>query len=148
DHVVLAQRRERLQPEERQIVAAQLGLEIDPRRERPLAGPLRVAVHDRVQDLEAVGAHAEAVGVREGEAQLAANLPVVLGDAVQFAADVLRWHLDPRQHAVDGFLQGRVEHGDRPFSTGWGHGTDYYAKLVAEPPRRQERQGVSWRSWR
>ena len=74
DQVEVAQRREGFQAVERQAGAAQLGLEIEPRREGPFAGPLRIVVHDRVQDLQAVMAHAERVGVGKGQAELAAHL--------------------------------------------------------------------------
>ena len=57
-------------------------------------------------------AHAERVGVGKGQAELAAHLAMVLDDAVEFAADVLGRRLHARQEPQDGFLQGRVQHGD------------------------------------
>ncbi len=59
----------------------------------------------RVEHLQAVMAGAEGVGVGEAEAQAAADAAMVLGDAVEFAADVLGRRLDARQQAEDRFLQ-------------------------------------------
>ncbi len=61
--------------------------------------------------LQAVVADAQRVGVGEGQAELAADLAMVLDDAVQLAADVLRGHLHARQDAIDGLTEGGVEHG-------------------------------------
>ena len=114
DDVEFAQRRERLQAVERQAVLAQLGLEIDPRREGPFAGPLRIVVHDRVQHLQAVMAHAERVGVGKRQAQPAAHLAMILDDAVEFAAEILGRRLHARQDSHDGVFQGRVAHEGSP----------------------------------
>ena len=110
EDVVLAQRRERFEAIERQVFLAEDRLEVEPGSERPLAGPLRVVVHDRVEDLQAVMAHAERVGVGEAEGDLAANGAVVLGDAVELAAEILGGRLHLRQVADDGVLERRVEH--------------------------------------
>src|SRR5581483_10282652 len=114
DEVELAQRREAFQAVERESVAAQLLLEIDPGCERPLARPLRVAIHDGVEHLQAVMAHAQRVRVGKGEAQLAANVAMVLGDTVEFAAKVLRRRLHARQERQDGVFERAIEHGVPP----------------------------------
>src|SRR5262249_58521576 len=91
---------------------------VGPRRERPLTGPPGVRVHQAVKDLEPVVAHPELVGVRERQAQLPANLPVVLDDAIQLAADVLGGRPDAWQDPEDRFFQRGIEHSaisdDRP----------------------------------
>ncbi len=95
-HVELVQRRERLQAVERQPVLAQAGLEVGQRREDALAGPA-VSVHQAVQDLKPVVAHAQGVGVGKSQADRPPHGPMVLGDAVQLAADVLRRGPHPGQ---------------------------------------------------
>src|SRR5207302_3697497 len=70
DQVEIAQWRERLQAAQRQAMAAQLPFEIEPGGKGPLARPLRIVVHDAVEHLQAVVAHAERVGVRKGQAEL------------------------------------------------------------------------------
>ena len=110
DEVELGERRERFEAVQRQFVVSQLGLEVEPRRERPLAGPLRIVVHDAVEDLQAVVTHAERISIGESEAELAANLAVILDDAVQLAADVLGRHLHAGKKARHGFLQRGILH--------------------------------------
>ena len=102
DDIEGVQRREGFEAVERQLLAAEHRFEIEPRREGPLAGPLRIAVERAVEHLEAVVAHAERVSVRKAEAKRAANLGVILGDAVDFAAHVLSGRGHPRQQAEDG----------------------------------------------
>src|SRR5206468_3402988 len=51
DYIEVDQGRKGLQAIERQVCFPQLVFEIQPGREGPLAGPLRVRVHDRVEDL-------------------------------------------------------------------------------------------------
>src|SRR5262249_30615518 len=111
------QRREGLQTVKRQVVTAQLSLEVEPGRESTFAGPLRVVVHDGVEDLQAVMAHAQTVGVRKGQAQLAADLTMVLDHAMEFTADVLSRRLHLRQEPGNRFLEGRIQHGNLHF--GW-----------------------------
>ena len=50
-------------------------------------------------------AHAERVGVGERQAELAADLAVVLDDAVQLAAEVLGRRLHARQETGNRFSQ-------------------------------------------
>ena len=115
EEVEVAQRREGFQAVQRQPGLAQHGLEIDPRGEGAFAGPLRIVVHQRVEDLQAVVAGADGIGVGEAEAQAAAHPAMVLGDAVEFAAAVLGRRLDARQQAEDRFLQRGVHHRRVPF---------------------------------
>ena len=57
-------------------------------------------------------AHADGVGVGKRQAQLAADLAMVLADHVQFAAQILGRHLHARQDlAGDEFFELGVEHG-------------------------------------
>ncbi len=92
------------------MIRPQLGFEIGPGRKGAFAGPLRIGVHDRIEHLQAVMAHAEGVGVGERQAKRAANLAMVLGGAVPFAAHILGWRADVRQPAKHGFLQVAIEH--------------------------------------
>ncbi len=109
-HVEPAKRRERLETVERQPVLAERRLEIRQRRERPLAGPARL-VHQAVEHLEPVVAHAQGIGVGKRQADGSARGPVVLGDAVQLAADVLRGGSNGGQDPRDDFvLQFLVQH--------------------------------------
>src|SRR5207244_7420212 len=91
---------------------AQERFEVDPWREGPLAGPLGVAVHDAVENLQAVVAHPERVSVRKGQAQLAADLTMILDDPVQFTAGVLARHAYLRQQPRDRLLQIPIHHGN------------------------------------
>ena len=110
EHVELIERRERFQRVNRQPMPAQDRFEIEPRREGPFAGPLRVGVHDAVQHLQAVMAHADRVGVGKSQAEPAANLPVILGDAVRLAAGILGRRRHAGQQSEDFIAEGRVEH--------------------------------------
>src|SRR5579871_334631 len=128
------QRRVGLQAIEGETGAAQLGFKVEPGGEGTLAGPLWVVVQDRVQNLQAVMAHAQCIGVGEGQAELAADLAVVLDDAIQLAAHVLGRHLDARQDTGDGFLQGRIEHGLLRFGER-GASAPCYVALIREASR-------------
>ena len=110
DQVEVAERGEGFQAVQRPVLAAQQGFKVDPGSEGPFAGPLGIVIHDRVQHLQTMVAHAQGVGVGEGQAQGAADPAVVLDDAVQLAADVLSGRLHAGQQARDAVLQGRVEH--------------------------------------
>ena len=96
DHVEPIQRGEGLQAVQRQLVPAEGGLEVGQGGEDPLAGPVG-GVHQAVEHLEAVVAHAQGVGVGEGQAERPPGRPVVLADAVHLAPQVLRGGLDIRQ---------------------------------------------------
>jgi hypothetical protein len=64
------------------VVIPEDGLVVGPRGEDAFTGPLRVGVDEAVEHLQAVVAHADAVGVRKSEAELATNLPVsIVGNA-------------------------------------------------------------------
>ena len=59
-------------------------------------------------------AHPQGVGVREGHAERPEHLAMVLADAVQFAPEILRGHLDVGQHARGHVLfEGSIQHGRR-----------------------------------
>src|SRR5439155_12225110 len=88
------------------------GLEVEPRREGPIAGPLGIVVHDRVKDLQAVMAHAQAVGVGEGQTEFAPHLAMILDNGVQLTANVLGRHLHPRQQPKGSFLESGLNHED------------------------------------
>ena len=95
--VELAERRERLEAVERQaMLLEQRALEVGQRRERPLAGPAG-RVHQAVEHLEPVMAHPQGVGVGKRQADGSSHGPVVLGDAVELAADVLAGRSDVGQ---------------------------------------------------
>src|SRR5207245_4851628 len=83
DQVKLGERSERFQAVKRKRMPAEECLEVEARSESPLASPLRVVVHDGVQHLQAVVAHAERVGVGESETELAADLAVILDHAAE-----------------------------------------------------------------
>jgi hypothetical protein len=100
-HVEPVQRREGFETVQRQPRGAQFPLEIRQRGEGAFAGPARVVVDDAVQHLHAVVAHAQGIGVGEGEADRALQRGVVLGDGVAFAADVLPGRGHPRQDCLD-----------------------------------------------
>ena len=68
DDVEPVQRRERLQAVERERVVAERLLEVGQRGEDALAGPV-AGVHQAVEHLEPVVAHAQRVGVGEGQAE-------------------------------------------------------------------------------
>ena len=105
------QRREGLEAVERQAVAAQGGFEVGQRREDALAGPA-LGVHQAVEHLETMVAHAQGIGIGEGQADGPAAGPVVLDDAVQLAADVLPGRPDARQDPRDDeVLQFLIKHG-------------------------------------
>ena len=61
-------------------------------------------------------AHAQGVGVGKGQAELAADLAMVLDDDVQLAADVLGGRLHARQQAMNRFLERRIEHESTSFN--------------------------------
>ncbi len=83
-----------------------------PGRERPFADPIGPAVHQRVEHLQAVMAHADRVGVGKRQAELAADRAMVLANHIQLAADILRRPLHARQNPPrDEFLELDVEHG-------------------------------------
>ena len=83
-----------------------------PRREGPFAHPIVAAVHQRVEHLQAVVAHADGVHVGKRHAQLAAHRAMILADHVQFAAHILRRLNDARQNeAGDEIFEFGVEHG-------------------------------------
>src|SRR5262249_42572594 len=84
-------------------------------REGPLAGPLRIVVHEAVEHLQAVMTGAQRVGIGEGETELAAD-GTVLDDAVQLAANVLCRHLHARQDSQHLILQ-RLAHESSPSMT-------------------------------
>ena len=86
-------------------------LEIRQGRERPLAGPA-LGVHQAVEHLESVVAHAQRVGVGEGQADGPPHGPVILPHAVQLTTDVLARGLDPGQDPRnDEVFQFLVQHG-------------------------------------
>src|SRR5262249_43180068 len=84
------ERRKGFQAVEREISPAQFAFEIDPRRKGPFAGPLRIAVHDRVENLQPMVAHSKRIRVGKAKRQLAANLRMILDNAIEFAAKILR----------------------------------------------------------
>ena len=73
EHVELVKRREGFEAVKRQVVLAEQLLHVGQRREGPLAGPIVAAVHQVVQHLKPVMAHADRVGVGKGEAERAAD---------------------------------------------------------------------------
>ena len=99
-HVEIRQRRERFQAVQRHR-CAQLRLHVDPRREGPFAGPIGPLVHQRVENLQAVMAHPDGVGVGKSQAQLAADLRVILADRVQLAPQILGWTLHIGEQPID-----------------------------------------------
>ena len=108
--VELGQGRERLQPVEGDLVLAQGFFEVGQGGEGPLAGPA-LGVHEAVEDLEPVVAHAQGIGVGEGQAERPLRLAVVLQDAIQLAAGVLAGGRHIGQDAGgDVLLQGRIQH--------------------------------------
>src|SRR5208283_1427204 len=83
DDVELPQRRETLQADQRQSLLAKQGFQVGQRREDPLAGPIATAIHDRVEQLQTVVAHADRVrlGKRQADSAMGfdssgANLPL------------------------------------------------------------------------
>src|SRR5206468_10635456 len=57
-------------------------------------------------------AHAQAVGVGEGQTEFAPHLAMILDDGVQLSANVLGRHLNPRQQPKGGFLESGLNHED------------------------------------
>ena len=105
-----AERCECLETVERQPRILEPELEIRQRRERSLTRPARL-IHQAVQDLKTVMAHSERIGVGERQANGSAGGLVVLGDAVQLAADVLGGGSDPGQDPrEDLFFQILIQH--------------------------------------
>ena len=96
EHVELAERCERLPTVERQVsVLAQLWAPSrSGGRERAFTDPVVSVVHQRVEHLHAVVAHAERVCVGEGKRKLSSHGRVVFDDRIQFAAHVLSRSLD------------------------------------------------------
>ena len=70
-HVELGQRRRRLERQDRQPARAQLGLAVEPGRERPLAGDVGRAVEHAVEDLRPQVGHPDLVDVGERQADRA-----------------------------------------------------------------------------
>ena len=93
DDVEFGQRREGLERIRRDPPAPHQLLHVDPGRKSALAKPILTVVHQRVENLQAVMAHADLVRVGECHAQFAADRIVVLDHGVQLAARVLRWAL-------------------------------------------------------
>ena len=98
DDVELGERRERLQTVERQLVLPQRLFHIGPRREHAFAGPILAGIHQRVEHLQSVVAHADRVHVGKGQAEFPAHVGVVLAHDIQLATEILGRHLDARQH--------------------------------------------------
>jgi hypothetical protein len=70
-----------------------------------------MAVHERVQHLQAVMAHADRVHVRKRHTQLAADGTMIFADHVQFAADVLGRLQNARQNEPrDEIFQFDIKH--------------------------------------
>jgi hypothetical protein len=112
DHVEGRQRRKGLQAVERHLVFAELLFHVGPGREDALAGPIVAGVHQRVEHLQPVVAHADGVGVGEGEAEFSPHITMVLADHVQLAAQILGRRLHLRQQPADNVVfQTLVEHG-------------------------------------
>ena len=88
EDVELPERGEGLQRIERQAVLAEGGFEVGERCKGSLARPI-AGVHQAVEDLEPVVAHAEGVGVGERQAEGSLASAMVLADAVELAAKVL-----------------------------------------------------------
>ena len=79
---------------QRQPARAQLGLHVDPRRERALARDPRVLVEERVEDLRPEVGHPDVVDVGEREADARLDRRRILGDRLILAAEVARRLLD------------------------------------------------------
>jgi hypothetical protein len=95
-------------------VTAQFVFEIDPRCEGAFAYPIRLAIDQRVQDLQAVVAHADLVDIGKGDAQFAADRAVILVHGVHFSTDVLSRHLNLGEKAfydVPFEFQGKAPRG-------------------------------------
>ena len=118
EDIELGERRERFEAIERQVRLPQFLLEVDPGREGAFARPLRIVVHDRVEDLQAVVRHAKRVGIGKRQAQSAAHFGVVLDDAVEFAAEVLGRCLHAREDAHDGVFESGLPLSPRGRRTG------------------------------
>ena len=126
-----AQRRETLQADQRQSPLPQQRLQVGQRREDPLAGPIAAAVHDRVQHLQAVVAHADRIGLGKGQAEPAPHRRRVFADRVPLAADILPRTLHAGQHAVDQDVsQRRVGHGQLPSPAFVGHHVGHRVPMV------------------
>jgi hypothetical protein len=70
------------------------GLKVAPGSKSPLAGPLGIGIHEGVKNLQTMMAHAERISIREGKAQLAPHLAVILYNAVELTTHVLARHLN------------------------------------------------------
>ena len=90
DDIEVRQRPRRLQGVQRQLVATQLGLHIDPRRKRALAQDARVFVQQRVQDLGAQVGHADLVHIGKGQRQPQLDGVPVFANRLILAAQVAR----------------------------------------------------------
>ena len=110
-HVEVRERSEGLQAVERQLGGAQLGFHVGPGGEDALAGPIGPAVHQRVENLQAMMAHADRVGVGKRQAEPAADVAMILDHRVQLAPQILGRHLHPRQDVTDEIVFERlIEH--------------------------------------
>lgn len=103
--------REGFEAVERQIFGAEEGFHVGPGGIDTFASPIGAAVHGGIEDLHAVVAHADGIGIGECQAEFAAYGRVVLADGMEFAADVLAGRLDSgEQSADDVVFEGLVEH--------------------------------------
>ena len=95
-HVEVAKRRELFKAPKRQAVPAKQLLHILQRRERSLALPTVAAIHNIVEHLKAVVAHADGVGVGKCKAQLSAHGAIVLNGA----SSIRRLRIEPASEPV------------------------------------------------
>ncbi len=114
EDVEVADGREGLDGEERDLLAPQDRLEVRPRRVRPLAGPVRAAVHDLVEDLRPRVAHPDLVGVGKGEAHRDVHRGEVLAHDVPLQAEVAPGALDGEEKRLEAGADGGVAHGGLP----------------------------------
>ena len=99
----------RLQRAKGHSAAAQLLLHVRPGGVAALAGNLRQAVQDGVENLEAEVGHPDLIGVGEGEGKTEAAGPRVLPDGVDLAPGVAARFFDGEQEFA-GIHCGRIGH--------------------------------------